>query len=86
VKDDVQKRALLHYQAGEATQENFDTLSETGEDNDYKTVIEKLDECFSPKKNVDYEIIQFRQAKQNSDESTDQFATRLRKLGCSSSP
>ncbi len=80
VKDNAQKRALLLYQAGEATQEIFDTLPETGEDDDYKTAIEKLDEYFSPKKNVDYEIFQFRQAKQNSDETTDQFATRLRKL------
>ena len=80
VKDNAQKRALLLYQAGEATQVIFDTLPETGEDDDYKTAIEKLDEYFSPKKNVDYEIFQFRQAKQNSDETTDQFATRLRKL------
>ena len=56
VKDNAQKRALLLYQAGEATQEIFDTLSETDEDNEYKTAIVKLDEYFSPKKNVDYEI------------------------------
>ena len=54
VKDDAQKRALLLYQAGEATQEIFGTLEETGDD--YKTAIEKLDEYFTPKKNVDYEI------------------------------
>ena len=35
IKDDKQKRALLLYQAGEATQEIFETLEETGED--YKT-------------------------------------------------
>ena len=75
VKDDAQKRALLLYQAGEATQEIFE---ETGDD--YKTAIEKLDEYFTPKKNVDYEIFQFRQAKQNNGETTDQFAARLRKL------
>jgi cell fate (sporulation/competence/biofilm development) regulator YlbF (YheA/YmcA/DUF963 family) len=80
VKDNAQKRALLLYQAGETTQEIFDTISETGEDNDYKTATEKLDEYFFPKKNVDYELIQFCQAKQNADEPTDQFATRLRKL------
>ena len=39
VKDNAQKRALLLYQAGEATQEIFDTLPETGEDDDYKTAI-----------------------------------------------
>ena len=66
------------YQAGEVTQEIFDTLEETGDD--YKTAIEKLDEYFTPKKNVDYEIFQFRQAKPNNGETTDQFATRLRKL------
>ncbi len=80
IKEDTQKRALLLYQAGEATQEIFDTLSDTGEDKDYKVALEKLDEYFSPKKNIDYEIFQFRQAKQNIDETTDQFATRLRRL------
>jgi hypothetical protein len=75
IKDDTQKRALLLYQAGEATQEIFDTLADTGEDKDYKIAIEKLDAYFGPKKNIDYEIFQFRQAKQNIDENTDQFAT-----------
>ena len=40
----------------------------------------KLDEYFAPKKNIDYEIFQFRQAVQLKDETVDQFATRLRKL------
>ena len=35
---------------------------------------------FSPKKNVDYEIFQFRQAIQQPSETVDQFATRLRKM------
>ena len=77
-KDDKQKRALLLYQAGEATQEIFETLEETGED--YKTAKEKLDEYFSPKKNVDYEIFQIRKATQHPGETVDQFVTRLRKL------
>ena len=59
MKDNALKRALLLYQAGETAQEIFDTISETGEDNDYKTATEKLDEYFFPKKNVDYEKIQF---------------------------
>ena len=59
-------------------QEIFDTLTETGED--YKTAVAKLDEYFLPKKNVDYETFQFRQASQKSDETVDQFVTRLRKL------
>ena len=58
ITDDKQKRALLLYQAGPATQEIFETLSDTGDD--YKTAQEKLDVYFLPKKNVDYEIFQFR--------------------------
>ena len=78
VQNNAQKRALLLYQVGQAAQEIFDTLADTGDDDDYKTAMEKLDDYF-PKKNVDYEIFQFRQAKQNIGETTDQFATRLRK-------
>ena len=66
------------YQAGEATQEIFDMLPETGED--YATAQEKLDACFSPKKNINYQIFQFRQAVQQPGETVDQFVTRLRKL------
>ena len=78
ITDDKQQRALLLYQAGPETQEIFETLTETGED--YKTAQEKLDAYFSPKKNVDYEIFQFRQAVQQPSETADQFATRLRKM------
>ena len=78
ITDDKQKRALLLYQAGQETQEIFDTLTETGED--YKTALAKLDDYFLPKKNVDYETFQFRQASQKSDETVDQFVTRLRRL------
>ena len=62
------------------TQVIFETLIDTGEDDDYKTALEILDEHFAPKRNVNYEIFQFHQAKQNIGETTDQFATRLRKL------
>lgn len=78
ITDDKQKRALLLYQAGPATQEIFETLSDTGDD--YKTAQEKLDAYFLPKKNVDYEIFQFRQAMQQPSETIDQYVTRLRKL------
>ena len=78
IKEDKQKRALLLYQAGQETQENFGTLTETGED--YATAIAKLDQYFLPKKNVDYEIFQFRQATQRPEETVDQSVTCLRKL------
>ena len=78
IKNDKQKRALLLFQAGEATQEIFETFPETGED--YATAQAKLDEHFFPKKNVDYQAFQFRQVVQQSGKTMDQFVMRLRKL------
>ena len=78
INDDKPKRAVLLYQAGQATQEVFDTIPETGDD--FATAIEKADNYFTPKKNVTYEILQFRKAVQQSGETVDQFATRIRKL------
>ena len=70
-----QKRTLLLHQAGQATHEILDTLPETGEE--FATVMTKLNEYFSLKKNVDY---QFQQAVQTAGKIVNQFATRLRKL------
>ena len=55
-------------------------MSDTGDD--YDTAQKKLDDYFSPKKNVDFEVFQFRQAVQQKGETVvqDQFATRLRKI------
>ena len=78
ITDDKQKRALLLYQAGQATQEIFETLQDTGDK--YDEAKTKLNSYFALKKNVDYEIFQFRQAAQRPGETVDQFATRLRKL------
>jgi hypothetical protein len=55
-----QKRALLLYQAGQETQDIFDTLVEIGEDDDYDPAIAALDTYFSPQKHVDFEIFKFR--------------------------
>ena len=43
VTDNKQKRALLLYQAGQATQDIFDTLAETGDDDDYDSAVASLD-------------------------------------------
>ena len=48
--------------------------------NDYKTAKDKLREYFEPQKNRRYEVFKFRQAKQESNETLDQFHTRLRVL------
>ena len=78
ITDNKQKRALLLYQAGEATQEIFDTLQNTGDD--YQTAKQRLEDYFAPRKNVDFQVFQFHQAAQLTDETIDQFVTRLRKL------
>ena len=75
VKNNTHKRALLLYLVGQETQE---TLPDTGEN--FKTDIDKLDDYFSSKKNVDYETFRFQQASQKSDETIAQFVTHLRKL------
>jgi hypothetical protein len=78
VTEPKRKRALLLHYIGEVAYDIFDTLHETGED--YDTAIEKLSGCFTPKKNIDYEVHVFRQEKQRTGETLDQYATRLRKL------
>ena len=80
VTDALQKRALLLYSAGGEDQEIFETIPENGEDNDFDTAVTKLTEHFAPSHNIDFEIFQFRQARQHSGESLKEFHTRLRKL------
>ena len=48
--DNKQKRALLLYQAGQATQDIFYTLAETDDDDDHDSAVSSLDTYFSPKK------------------------------------
>ena len=76
--NDVQKRNTLLHLVGIETQEIFETLQDTG--NTYDKAITKLNECFNVKKDILYEQSVFREAKQETDESLDQFITRLRKL------
>ena len=81
VANDAQKKALLLYQAGAATQDTFESLPVAeAEPDDYETAVVKLDRYFAPQKNFDFAVFQFRQAKQNGEEAIDQCTTRLRKL------
>ena len=56
VKEESRKRALLLHYSGEEVSDLFDTLPDTGEDNDYKEACEALTRYFTPKKNVSFEI------------------------------
>ena len=74
------KRALLLHYVGPEVDEIFDTLSDTGDDNDYATAVEKLNGYFSPQTNIAYEVYNCRQTKQKDGKSLDSFHTRLRQL------
>jgi hypothetical protein len=80
ITDKTQQRVLLLYMAGPQVQTIFETLADTGGDDDFKTAVEKLTKYFMPKKNLEYEIYIFRKARQTTDETLDEYHTRLRKL------
>ena len=80
----VRKKALLIHYAGEEVFDIFDTFTDAqkgGEDeNGYKTLCKSLTDYFDPKKNIDFETVKFRQARQEPGETVDAFCVRLRKL------
>lgn len=69
---------LLHY-AGPDVDDIYDTLPTTDHE-DYKTVVEKLNQYFTLQSNVAFEVFNFRQVRQKPEESLDFFHTRLRYL------
>ena len=78
ISDKKRQRALLLYYAGEEVSEIFDTVPNTGED--FETTETKLNAYFDPKKNVEFEIYTFRQAKQSLGETMNSYHSRLRHL------
>lgn len=72
------KKALLLNLAGEAVIDIFDSLPETG--NTYVEALTALDNYFKPKKNVQFEIYNFRQALQRQEETIKEYYSRLRIL------
>ena len=80
VTNTKQKRALLLHCAGPDVQEIFETLpiiEASREIDEYNAALKMLDEHFLPKANIPYERHVFRQMKQESGESIDQFVIRL---------
>ena len=80
ISNKTQQRALLLYQAGPEVQDIFETLADTGRDDDLDAAIKSLTEYFAPAQNTNFEIFRFRQAKQQPQETLENFHTRLRKL------
>ena len=78
--NDARQRALLLHYAGEQVYDIFETLTDTGESDDFDKACEKLKAYFSPKKNIEYEVYVFRKEKQVIGETLDTYHTRLRRL------
>ena len=73
------RRALLLHSAGQAVQDIFITLSDTGGVKDYDKAVTALTTYFQPAKNATYARHVFRNLQQQPGETVSQFATRLRK-------
>ena len=79
----ARQRALLLHYVGEDTNEIFDTLPNTEAAEDINTLTKAIDALtvhFEDKKNIVFEEYQFRQARQEDDETIQAYHTRLKKL------
>ena len=77
IKDKKRKRALLLYYIGEITLNIFETLAETGTEDDYDKAYQALNAHFKHRKNRSFEIFKFRKTNQLVDETLDQYHVRL---------
>jgi hypothetical protein len=73
------RASLLHF-GGDDIQEVFETLTDTGSDDDFDKAEKALTDYFTPKQNVHYETIMFQATRQEQHESVQDYATRLRRL------
>ena len=73
------RRALLLHLAGPDVQEIFTTLSETGTAQDNSKAVDSLNSYFVPRVNSAYARQEFKSLSFKPNETTQQFATRLRK-------
>ena len=78
--NEIQGRALLLHSAGEAVQEIFETLADTGEAKDNDQAVKALNDCFIPKVNSTYQNHLFRSMEQQDGETVAQFVTPLRQV------
>ena len=84
VEKDKQKKPLLLHCAGSDVQDIFSTITDPGpvgeEDTEYQKAMRTLDAYFKPQVNMPFERHVFQQAKQDKDETIDQYMTRLCQL------
>ena len=84
IAKDKQKKALLLYCAGNDVQDIFSTLTDPGpvgeQDTEYQKAVRRLGGYFKQQVNTSFERHVLRQAKQETDETVDQYLTRLSQL------
>ncbi|XP_072041058.1 uncharacterized protein [Amphiura filiformis] len=80
ITTDKRKRALLLHFGGADLHDVFDTLPNTGAEDDFNAAVTALTTHFTPKQNIFYETIKFQDSKQESNESVSDYVTRLRQL------
>lgn len=80
-KNKQRRRAQMLHFAGPDVQDIFYTLENTGEDSDYKAAVDALNAYFIPQVNSTLARHEFRQLKQEENETVSQFVTRLRRAG-----
>lgn len=74
------KRALPLYQAGSPLREIFWQIPDWGDDDNYDMAVTKLNVYFEPQRHRLYEVYKFCEDCQISNETLDQYYTRLRSL------
>ena len=79
VSNDGQKRALISRCAGSEVQDIFETLSDMG--TSYTDALTKLNDYFTPKKDVPWERLQFRRTISLHVESVEKYVIRLKQSG-----
>lgn len=77
--DDKQKRALLLHYAGDRVFDIYETQKGDSQAK-YEETVNVLKNYFAPRKNIQMEIYKFRNYKQASGQSLDEFVTELRRL------
>ena len=80
----ARKKALLLHVAGDEVFDIYLTFTDAQKGDDsaqgYLTLTQSLSNYFEPKKNLDFEVVKFRQEEQREGETIDSFCTRLRQL------
>ena len=83
IQNPERKKALLLHSAGVGVKKIHKTLAiedPTGDDNVYSKTEQALNNYFVPKKNIEYELFNFRQEKQKPSESLNSYYTCAQKL------